>query len=1130
MAEALKWSTSVIVTPDARPYLTGVPAAGQFAVVPIDAEGRPFLSRNAQRRLGDAKPVGNASLSVVEVRDGPVIGFLRMDGAGISDSYRLSLVNLIQAFYTRKNEPPRRVWIPLLTRFATLSPINAYVDLILDAVEAAQATYWPEESRIVIAADEDISADELANVRMRIEERRGHPVFELQDAIAELGVSPAPEVYALLARAASLINRQRSHLNTGRISTRLILIALLYPAGDAAAAEMAARFQSFVKSPQLVTTVTDRFIREIQTVTPSEPILGPVIFSQEAAEILKYATSLNGTGPVTLPRVIHALLLQARDRPSDSTAAKFLAEIGIGVPDLLREIERVYNFSSSPPGALARKPSDQYTSPFDDLPDIRRDTMRARAEARAFARIAALRDTRPPLAIGIFGDWGAGKSSFMEMIHDEIEKLPKGRMYHDRVVQIRFNAWHYIETNLWASLVSNIYETLDRELQQEVGDEVNTLYAGFATGRRLEAEAASRVLVAEQALAVAHAGVQQAAQSRPDVTRELGTMTRDVVKAFYDQLDKDDQKTIRKAIGDIETESIDLVKLEQALKQSRSLVTRARLVVVDMKHAWRERDLNALVWPLALAGTLLLAVIFGTAIAQTLSSVLGWLAGIGATVAGIIAALATLPQKVGGVVGLFAQLQHRREEARKTALAVAEGAVASAKTELANALTAFSAASPIGRLTSFIRNKAADESYARHLGLVAMIRKDFELLTACLIDAQVPPRPGTPEAAHITEARRVLAEMGDKAESLKPFGRIVLYIDDLDRCSAEKVVEVLQAVHLLLAFRLFVVVVAVDYRWLRAALERVYAGQIRNRDELASDNADAADYLEKIFQIPYWVRRLDEQTSSDFIRSLIEDSREIIPSSTDVAPPATRGEQTPNTANRDQATAAPVVTDARNGPEPAAIPGPPSAAGQPQTDLGAGVALKGEDHAESPAEELDLSPVEITANEQGLFVQLAPYAGRTPRQLKRFLNVYRVIKASLAGNDPRWAETLGLLAVATRAPDLFVRLRQNLPEDPTLKELEPLLRNLGSTADVRDARAIVDRVETELELSPSASNESGAFLTHLKLVERFSFCQPSGLLPLAMPNGDADHRTGSEPIPFPTGSVQAPTGATATVA
>jgi hypothetical protein len=54
------------------------------------------------------------------------------------------------------------------------------------------------------------------------------------------------------------------------------------------------------------------------------------------------------------------------------------------------------------------------------------------------------------------------------------------------------------------------------------------------------------------------------------------------------------------------------------------------------------------------------------------------------------------------------------------------------------------------------------------------------------------------------------------------FHRIVLYIDDLDRCEPAKVVEVLQAVNMLLTFQLFVVMVAVDARWLSRSLEKQY--------------------------------------------------------------------------------------------------------------------------------------------------------------------------------------------------------------------------------------------------------------------------------------------------------------------
>jgi hypothetical protein len=51
------------------------------------------------------------------------------------------------------------------------------------------------------------------------------------------------------------------------------------------------------------------------------------------------------------------------------------------------------------------------------------DKLHVEAEAQAFARVAAAIDVRPPLAFGIFGDWGSGKSSFMRLTHRHVERL-----------------------------------------------------------------------------------------------------------------------------------------------------------------------------------------------------------------------------------------------------------------------------------------------------------------------------------------------------------------------------------------------------------------------------------------------------------------------------------------------------------------------------------------------------------------------------------------------------------------------------------------------------------------------------------------------------------------------------------
>jgi hypothetical protein len=109
--------------------------------------------------------------------------------------------------------------------------------------------------------------------------------------------------------------------------------------------------------------------------------------------------------------------------------------------------------------------------------------------------------------------------------------------------------------------------------------------------------------------------------------------------------------------------------------------------------------------------------------------------------------------------------------------------------------------------------------------------------------------------------------------------RVILYIDDLDRCEPEKVVDVLQAVHLLLAYPLFGVVVGVDQRCLKQSLRIRFKGLLtaddRNdsgRSPTAEDEIPAAplDYLEKIFHIPFHLPPMTAPGFSTLVEKLTE--------------------------------------------------------------------------------------------------------------------------------------------------------------------------------------------------------------------------------------------------------------------
>jgi hypothetical protein len=251
--------------------------------------------------------------------------------------------------------------------------------------------------------------------------------------------------------------------------------------------------------------------------------------------------------------------------------------------------------------------------------------------------------------------------------------------------------------------------------------------------------------------------------------------------------------------------------------------------------------------------------------------------------------------------------------------------------------------------------------YRRRLGLLATVRSD-------LLQMQGEIRENNLRAADAQAVPAADAEIPN---------RVVLYIDDLDRCPPGKVLQVLEAVHLLLAFQQFVVVVAVDQRWLRAALIQQLPALSETPEVSATAGEHevrptAQDYVEKIFQLPLWVQPVKAAERARLVTGLLSGSVRV-PGRDDGQP---QGE-------------------IQVGPSQEAIV---------KTMLAnAGTGLRTE-----------TSPLALTAEELEFIGSLGPILGDTPRRIKRFVNTVQLllsVRPALSGEGPMSPRlTLCLLA------------------------------------------------------------------------------------------------------------------------
>jgi hypothetical protein len=100
----------------------------------------------------------------------------------------------------------------------------------------------------------------------------------------------------------------------------------------------------------------------------------------------------------------------------------------------------------------------------------REDLLGFELSANALVDIILKDKTVPPMVIGIYGPWGSGKSTFMELVKNKLDSQAiksdgRVRVNEPRLITVHYDAWAYADApKLWAGLIAKIAGELDKEL------------------------------------------------------------------------------------------------------------------------------------------------------------------------------------------------------------------------------------------------------------------------------------------------------------------------------------------------------------------------------------------------------------------------------------------------------------------------------------------------------------------------------------------------------------------------------------------------------------------------------------------------------------------------------------------
>jgi len=268
----------------------------------------------------------------------------------------------------------------------------------------------------------------------------------------------------------------------------------------------------------------------------------------------------------------------------------------------------------------------------------------------------------------------------------------------------------------------------------------------------------------------------------------------------------------------------------------------------------------------------------------------------------------------------------------------------------------------------------------------------------------------------------------------------VVLIDDLDRCPDDKIMEILQAINLILGASSFFVVLGIDTAMIYGAIEAHYGGDGRSLPPRFAET-----YLQKIVQLPFHLPETNPSERGSFVARLFSD------------------------AAREGAFA----TD-ENG-EAEEVPISPRMEDEIEWDRAA---------LTQPHVRVQEQLVEDTATELRAFIDYQAYLADNPRELKRLVNVHRFVKIVLQqeGRPPSpelQRKLVKWLVFCARWPDLVDDVLARARDHPG--EPDCLAQAVAANPDAKEFAALgkPGGLLTPVDLAPDGTLAKAASISNL---------------------------------------------------